>query len=125
MFRVVVHFTWLNLQLLGLALAAPVWQLGADDAGLLPFSQESFGPNNAPGSANLKDDDYYLAGTYPSPVGVVAADENIAFMERAVTSSDPRVRVHFPLTAAQAASMALAPSMGLDEWASWPRTRVT
>ena len=103
MIRIAVHFILLNVSWLGVAVAAPVWQLGADDAGFAPFSQESFEPNNAPGSANLKDDDYYLAGTYPSPVGVLAADENIEFMERAVTSGDPRVRIHFPLTAVQAA----------------------
>jgi uncharacterized protein (DUF1800 family) len=80
----------------------PVWQLGADDTDSAPFSQESFAPNSAPGSANLKDDDYYFAGTYPSPVGTVAANEDPAFVERALTSGDPRNRIHFPLTAAQA-----------------------
>jgi uncharacterized protein (DUF1800 family) len=80
------------------------WQLGADDSGLPPFSQESSGPNSSPGSASVKDDDYYFAGTYPTPVGVVGTDENIAFVERAVTASDPRNRIHFPLTAAQASS---------------------
>ena len=83
---------------------APVWQLGADDGDSAPFSQESSAPNNAPGSASLKDDDYYFAGTYPAPVGTVAANENPAFVERTLTSEDPRNRIHFPLTAAQASS---------------------
>ena len=107
MFRGAAHFTITIGLALGITSAAPfatVWQLGSDDGALEPFSQESFGPNNAPGSANLKDDDYYLAGTYPPPVNTVAVDENIAFMERAVTSGDPRVRIHFPLTAAQASA---------------------
>jgi uncharacterized protein (DUF1800 family) len=84
-----------------------VWQLGSDDENLLPFSQESFAPNSAPGSAIDKDDDYYLAGSYPAPIGELSADESIANFERAVTSGDPRVRIHFPLTAAQASATSL------------------
>jgi uncharacterized protein (DUF1800 family) len=93
-------------QVLGLAIAAPfslVWQLGTDDSSLWPFSQESFGPNSPPGSAGFKDDDYYLAGTYPSPIGVIAVNEDVTFFERAVSAGDPRNRIHFMLTAAQAA----------------------
>ena len=84
---------------------ATVWQLGNDDGSESPFSQESWGPNAAPGSANLKDDDYYFAGTYAAPVGTLAANENPAYFERAVTSDDPRNRIHFPLTAAEASSV--------------------
>ena len=80
----------------------PVWQLGDDDADFLPFTQENFSANNPPGSATVKDDDYYLAGTY-SGVGTVAA-ENLANFEHAVTQGDPRNRVHFQLDAAQAAA---------------------
>jgi uncharacterized protein (DUF1800 family) len=83
---------------------ARLWQLGADDHASSPFSQESWGPNHPPGSAALKDDDYYLAGTYPAPVGTLAANETIAFFERAITEGDPRDRIHFPLTAAQASA---------------------
>jgi len=94
---------WL-IQIIGAA-AAPfsmVWQLGTDDSSQWPFSQESFSPNNPPGSASLRDDDHYLAGTYPSPIGVLPADEDITFFERAVTAGDPRNRIHFNLTALQA-----------------------
>ncbi len=83
---------------------APVWQLGADDGSSSPFSQESFFANVAPGSPVAKDDDYYFAGIYPLPVGTLAANEDITFFERAVTSGDPRDRIHFPLTAAQASA---------------------
>ncbi len=110
MFRSVLHSCVSAVLLAGSAVASTfttVWQLGNDDASLSPFSQESFGPNNAPGSASLKDDDFYLAGTYPFPVGVVAADESIAFFERAVTLGDPRNRIHFPLNAAQASAASL------------------
>ena len=91
----------------GLASAAPltpVWQLGADDANTSPFTQENYASNNAPGSASAKDDDYYFAGTYPAPIGTIVANEDPAFFERALTSDDPRNRIHFPLTAAQASS---------------------
>ncbi len=80
----------------------PVWQLGNDDANLSPFTQEISGANAAPGSATAKDDDYYLAGTYPG-VGTVGA-ESLANFEHAITQGDPRNRVHFHLSAAQAAS---------------------
>ena len=79
-----------------------LWQLGLDDTFSTPFAQEDYLSNNAPGSANLKDDDYYLAGVYPAPIGTVSNDENITFFERALSSGDPRNRVHFPLTAPQA-----------------------
>ena len=82
----------------------PVWQLGADDGQTSPFGQENWTSNNAPGSATAKDDDYYLAGSYPAPIGTLAADEALANFERANPVSDPRKRVHFPLTAAQISS---------------------
>lgn len=83
---------------------ATVWQLGDDDGLSEPFAQESFGANSPPGSATAKDDDYYLAGNFPAPIGSLAANESIVNFERAVTSGDPRNRIHFPLTAAQAAA---------------------
>jgi uncharacterized protein (DUF1800 family) len=81
-----------------------VWLLGDDDDDALPFGTESYGPNSPPGSPTARDDDYYLAGTYPAPVGTVATHETIGNFERAVTSSDPRVRIRFPLTTAQTSS---------------------
>ncbi len=83
---------------------ATVWQLGADDDSSSPFPQESFGPNNPPGSPSVKDDDYYFAGSHPPPIGTLAADEAVENFERAVTSGDPRNRIHFPLTASQASA---------------------
>ncbi|MES2474405.1 MAG: DUF1800 family protein [Verrucomicrobiota bacterium] len=83
---------------------AQLWQLGADDHASSPFSQESWGPNNPPGSATVKDDDFYLAGTYATPIGTLATDEAIANFERAITEGDPRNRIHFPLTTQQASA---------------------
>jgi uncharacterized protein (DUF1800 family) len=101
-----IKFLGVTAILVTQAWAAPwatIWQLGSDDNNTSPFSQESWGPNSAPGSATVKDDDYYLAGAYPAPIGVRGADEPIGNFERAVTSGDPRNRIHFPLSAAQVA----------------------
>ena len=57
---------------------ATLWQLGAEDHSTAPFSSENYSANAAPGSATVRDDDYYLAGTYAAPIGVLAADEPIA-----------------------------------------------
>lgn len=84
------------------------WQVGLDDnvavgASGTAFVQESQNSNPAPGSAismnqnGTADDDYYLAGTYPAPIGTLATDE-IA-MERAFVPNDPRLRIHFNLPA--------------------------
>jgi len=83
---------------------ATVWQLGVEDRSTEGFSSENYSANVPPGSATTRDDDYYFAGTYPAPIGVLAANEPIANFERSVTSGDPRNRIHFPLTAAQASS---------------------
>ncbi|MCP5543957.1 MAG: DUF1800 domain-containing protein [Akkermansiaceae bacterium] len=99
---------------------APLWQLGDDDGDLTPFSQESWGPNSAPGSATTKDDDFYLAGVYPAPIGTLAVDEPIANFERAVTEGDPRVRVHFPLAAASRSPDAqLRITVDLSDGGAW------
>ncbi len=83
---------------------ATVWQLGTDDNASPPFVSENYYSNNPPGSATAIDDDYYFAGTYPAPIGTLAANEPASNIERSVTSGDPRKRFHFPLTAAQAAT---------------------
>ncbi len=109
-----------SLRMLGIAvlLAAPgvqaaaplaptyqtVWLLGTDDDRTPPFRSESYNSNPAPGSATSKDDDYYFAGTYPDPVGVVAIDEEDRNVERALTGGDPRQRFHFPLSTAERSS---------------------
>ena len=50
----------------------------------------------------------YFSGTYPPPINTVTADENPANFERVLTTfNDPRNRLHFPLTAAQASDSAL------------------
>ncbi|MCH7227511.1 DUF1800 family protein [Haloferula sp. A504] len=87
-------------------LTDPVWSLGSDDGAASPFQNESYDSNAPPGSASAKDDDYYFAGTYAPPIGTVASDEAVSNVERAVTEGDPRVRFHFPLTAAQRSSTA-------------------
>ncbi|OYW73173.1 MAG: hypothetical protein B7Z37_22560 [Verrucomicrobia bacterium 12-59-8] len=81
------------------------WALGVNDGSANEFVSESYNSNAAPGSATQKDDDYYFAGTYPAPIGVVAVSENPATnFERAITTSDPNDRLHFMLSAEQASS---------------------
>lgn len=71
----------------------PLWKVGVDDDSSNEFSQENFTANDVSvGSATVLDDDFY-----------VSAGEPLVNFERAVTNGDPNVRVHFDLTAAQAA----------------------
>jgi fibronectin-binding autotransporter adhesin len=82
------------------------WQVGVDNATNTDFSQENGLSNAAPGSATARDDDWYFAGTYPAPIGVLASDEALAGapttgFERALTQGDPTDRIHFNLTADQ------------------------
>lgn len=98
----------------------PLWQLGTDDHNTAPFQSENYSPNSPPGSATARDDDYYFAGVYPPPVGTLASDEPPANFERAITSGDPRNRVHFMLTPQQAsASSRLKVTLDLFAGGAW------
>jgi hypothetical protein len=86
-----------------------IWQIGIDDSSTAEFHQENFTTNPPPGSPNALDDDYYKAGIYPAPVGIVSTDEDtVNFMERALTgnavgapgSGDLSDRFHFNLAPA-------------------------
>ncbi|MEM9481354.1 MAG: DUF1800 family protein [Verrucomicrobiota bacterium] len=81
-----------------------VWQVGPDDGSTTGFGVESYGPEAAPGSPTARDDHYYLAGNYHPIPGNVATDEPLENFERAITSSDPSVSIHFNLTAADLAA---------------------
>ncbi|WP_395735999.1 DUF1800 family protein [Prosthecobacter sp.] len=84
-----------------------LWTLGVQDWTANEFAAESYYSNAAPGSATVKDDDYYFAGTYPAPIGAVGVSENVGTnFERAITAGDPNDRMHFNLSAAQAAGTA-------------------
>jgi hypothetical protein len=78
-----------------------IWLLGLIDNNQAEFSQEVGGSPEAPGDATLLDDDYYFAGTYPDPIGLVPADEDLKNFERALTSGNTFSRLHFNLSAAQ------------------------
>lgn len=94
-----------------------LWVLGEADQSEAEFNQELGGEFPTPGSATARDDDYYFAGEYPAPIGLLTEDETVTDpvdrsiqsadpvgMERSVTSGAPRTRIHFILTAAEAAS---------------------
>ncbi len=83
-----------------------LWSVGTADGTPNEFGSENYSANAAPGSATVRDDDYYLAGIYPAPIGPLASAEVLGNYERALTSGDPNNRVHFDLTPAQAAATA-------------------
>lgn len=49
----------------------PLFSLGINNNSAREFGRESYRLEEAPGSANDRDDHFYLAGTYPDPIGVV------------------------------------------------------
>ncbi|UCG17421.1 MAG: phosphodiester glycosidase family protein [Phycisphaerales bacterium] len=87
-------------------LFTPVWFAGLPDNSVADFSAEDGTSNPPPGSPDTLDDDYYFAGLYPDPIGVVADDEPLGNLERAVIHFDPpnddTLRFHFNLSAAEA-----------------------
>jgi uncharacterized protein (DUF1800 family) len=112
--------------------AAPqsVWIIGQDEdplrSGYNPtdeFSSESGSPNKPPGRVTrrpedplygtnnpAKDDDHYLAGTFPIGFNSLTTNLVMAFaeddkgFERAITTTDPTNRIHFILAPAEAAA---------------------
>lgn len=79
-----------------------VWTIGNPDGEISEFGPPNFKTNAPPGSAVAKDDDFYLRGTYPSPIGVVATDEPWTQFPNSFPPQDPLIRVHFNLSADQA-----------------------
>lgn len=74
-----------------------LWLVGdAENGNQSEFSQEQ-GLNEAPGSPEAQDDDFYFAGSYEDPIGVVANDEEFVFFDRALTPGDTFNRIHFNL----------------------------
>jgi len=80
---------------------SPEWQVGFDNGTQSEFSAESHTSNPPPGLPNVLDDDWYFAGSYPAPVGLLAADDPYNTFERALVSNDPVDRIHFNLGADQ------------------------
>lgn len=79
-----------------------IWGVGSDDGTPNEFGDATWTSNASPGSPSVKDDDFYLAGTYPG-FGTVS-EEALSNFERDVTGGDPRNRLHFPLTAIEASA---------------------
>ena len=80
-----------------------LWLLGEENGNQSEFSQEG-GLNEAPGSPEALDDDFYFAGTYADPIGMVVVDEAFVHYDRALTPGDPFNRIHFNLDAVGADS---------------------
>ena len=74
-----------------------LWTIGVDN-----FDMEEFAENNngtldpEPGSSNALDDHYYVSGTYPEPIGTVAANEDLIYFEPQIVSGDTLTRIYFP-----------------------------
>ncbi len=79
-----------------------VFEVGERDGSNTEFSQENWTSDPAPGSPTLLDDHFYIAGTYPAPIGIIASDEPTANFERALVPSDPVNVIHFNLIVEQA-----------------------
>jgi hypothetical protein len=47
-------------------------QIGNNDNSSLEFSRENGVEDSSPGAATVLDDHYYLAGTYPAPIGTLS-----------------------------------------------------
>lgn len=107
------------LQITAHAGFSPVWTLGVQDGTTDEFGQEDYGGNPPPGSATVLDDDYYFAGSFAAPIGNVATAEPVANFERAITTDDPTNRIHFNLTASQAASTARFRITFTAIWGGW------
>lgn len=86
---------------------SPLFTIGENNGGYGEFANDNANLDPAPGSAALADDHYYLAGTYPAPIGTVATDEPVSNFERDFTSTDVRNVIYFHLTAAEASSTGL------------------
>ena len=115
-----------HLLALGLLLApaaragfSTLWSLGAADDTPNGFNAESGAGNSLPGSATVRDDDFYIAGLFPPPIGALGANEAEGNFERAITSGDPVQRIHFTLTAAQASATARLRVSTRLIWGGW------
>jgi uncharacterized protein (DUF1800 family) len=86
---------------------SPLFKIGSDDNSSGEFTTGNVTSDPAPGNPAGLDDHYYLKGTYPRPIGVLADDELIANFEHALTSRDPANVIHFNLDAGQATNTGL------------------
>ena len=83
---------------------SPLFTIGENNGGYGEFANDNANLDPAPGSATAADDHYYLAGTYPAPIGLVAEDEPVSNFERDFANSDDRNVIYFTLTSGQASS---------------------
>ena len=79
------------------AVFTPVWQVGTNNGNQSEFVIENGNSNAAPGDPATRDDDWYFAGNYPSPIGTLVSNSPTNTFERALTNGDPTNRIHFNL----------------------------
>ncbi len=80
----------------------PLFEIGTNDRSANEFGRERGGFQEAPGSATERDDHYYLKGSYGGAIGTLTEDEPVENFERALTSNDERIVIHFNLSSEQA-----------------------
>lgn len=81
---------------------SPIISVGIDNNSTSELGRENSVTDPAPGVLGVIDDHFYLAGSYPTPIGLLTEDELPDQFERTLTSSDPRNVIHFNLDASQA-----------------------
>lgn len=78
-----------------------LWQVGQPNSNNEEFENgQNDERDEEPGSASVLDDHYYLTGTYPDPIGFLAADEPLENFEPVVSRGDPLCRIYFPIPSA-------------------------
>lgn len=110
---------WATLATQTQAASTNLWTLGAQNGNPNEFGGTTWLTNAAPGSASVLDDDYYFAGSFPSPINTVAVAEPLSNLENAVTSDDPINRIHFTLSATQAVSTLRIRMATHIVWGGW------
>jgi uncharacterized protein (DUF1800 family) len=83
-----------------------LWSIGLQNQEPSEFGAGDSLSNSEPGSPLIIDDDFYLAGEYPAPIGIVSESEPLKQFPNWLSWLDPTIRVHFPLTASQATATA-------------------
>lgn len=104
---------------IALAEFTTLWSLGNSDGNPEEFGYQNWGTNALPGSATELDNDYYFAGSYQAPIGVVSVSEPWENLERAVSPGNPLNRFHFNLSADQATATLRLRLVFQHVWAGW------
>lgn len=97
-----------------------IWSLGVQDGLPVEFGDENWSEEpGVPGTPAGRDNDFYFAGSYPAPVGLVNEPEPWTNLERALSPGNPFTRFHFTLSAEQAQVTARVRFTLHQVWGGW------